>query len=142
MTFNLKARHVLLVATLLTVPAAGLAQNQVENQANQVAQEAQDLQEASNNLSAAVDAEQQANDDGFATAEGDRAGREDRRDDGDDDSGKWGLLGLLGLAGLLGLRRRDHDHHHHHVDRDYDRGTTRTGTTAGTRGQGGTDNRL
>ncbi len=132
MTFRLKTRHALLAAALITAPGAALAQNDVDAQANQVAAEAQDLTQASNDLATTLD--QQAAD--AAIADGENRDRDrDRR--GDDDGFPWGLLGLLGLAGLLGMKRRDDDHRR--VDRtDYDRTAgTRTGTTTG-----GTDGRL
>ena len=139
MIFKLGTKHALVAASLIMAPGVALAQNQVEAQANKVAAEAKDLQQATNTLSATVQ-----NQDGDATAarhDGDDRDRHHDRDD-DGDSGKWGLLGLLGLAGLLGLRRRDHDHHHH-VDRDYDRTTTTAGTTRTSRGtDAGTDTRL
>jgi MYXO-CTERM domain-containing protein len=130
MTFRLKTRHALLAAALITAPGVALAQNDVDAQANQVAAEAQDLTQASNDLATTLD--QQAADAAIADGE-DR----DRERDRDDDDFPWGLLGLLGLAGLLGLKRRDDDHHR--ADRtDFDRTAgTRTGTTAG-----GTDPRL
>ncbi|CAN5250860.1 hypothetical protein BH24PSE1_BH24PSE1_08610 [soil metagenome] len=130
MTFRLKTRHALLAAAVITAPGAALAQNNVEAQANQVAAEAQDLTQASNDLATTLD--QQAADAAIADGE-DR----DRERDRDDDDFPWGLLGLLGLAGLLGMKRRDDDHRR--VDRtDYDRTAgTRTGTTTG-----GTDGRL
>ncbi len=126
MTFRLKTRHALLAAALITAPGVALAQNDVDAQANQVAAEAQDLTQASNDLATTLD--QQA-------ADGAIADGEDR--DRDDDDFPWGLLGLIGLAGLLGMKRRDDDHKR--VDRtDYDRTAgTRTGTTTG-----GTDGRL
>ncbi|MDQ3482492.1 MAG: WGxxGxxG-CTERM domain-containing protein [Pseudomonadota bacterium] len=131
MTFRLKTRHALLAAALITAPGAALAQNNVEAQANQVAAEAQDLTQASNDLSTTLD--QQAAEEA-AIADGEDR---DRERDRDDDDFPWGLLGLLGLAGLLGMKRRDDDHRR--VDRtDYDRTAgTRTGTTTG-----GTDGRL
>ena len=133
MTHFSKTKCALLASALLIAPAAALAQNDVNDQANRVAEEAQDLQQATNTLTQTV-----ANDADAAAAAG-RDGDRDRDHDDDDDGGKWGLLGLLGLAGLLGLKRRDD----RHVDRrDYDR-TTTTGTTTrgGTRGTD-TDTRL
>ncbi len=104
MTFTSKRRHALLAAAaILALPGAALAQNDVTDQVETVAEEANDLQQASNDLSAAVAEDQNAATDAAAA---DATGERDR-DDGDDDSGKWGLLGLLGLAGLLGKKRRD-----------------------------------
>lgn len=130
-----------LIATPIVAPAAALAKDPVEAQANKVAAKAQDLQVATNKLDAEV-ANAQANDAGAGTAATDRdRDRDNRRGDrdGDDDAnGKWGLLGLLGLAGLLGLRRRDNDHQGHvHGNRrdDLDRSARtapRTGTGMGT----------
>ena len=140
MTYKLRTRHALLAAAaLVALPGAALAQNDVEAQANQVAAEAQDLAQASNELANTVDT-QQAADEGAAAGEG-REGEGDREDrrDRDDKDFPWGLLGLLGLAGLLGLKRRDD--HHHHVDRHDRMGGPGTGTTTGT-ARGGTDTRL
>ena len=134
-----KTRQALLAAALLVTPAAALAQNDVTAQANQVAEEAQDLQQASNALATTVAQEQETADRDAARDDG-----RDRHDRDEDDGFPWGLLGLLGLAGLLGLKRRDDDHRRHvDVDRrDYDR-TTTTGTSTGTRGTGAdTDTRL
>lgn len=125
MTFRLKTRHALLAAALVAAPGAALAQNDVEGQANQVAAEAQDLQQASDNLTNTVETDQLAADDADAARDGE--GDRDRGRDGDDDF-PWGLLGLLGLAGLLGLKGRDKDDHR----RDYDRTATGTRTTADT----------
>ena len=120
MTYKLKAKHALLAAALVAAPAAAPAQN-VEDEANQVAAEARDLDQAADQLANTAD-EQAVRDDRADGREG------ERRDD--DDGFPWGLLGLLGLAGLLGLKGRDRDDHH--VDRrDYDRTTTGTRTAAG-----------
>jgi len=135
MTFQRNAIRALLAATALALPAAAMAQSSVDKQANKVAAEAQDLQQAAAKLDNSV---ANTTGDGYAATDNDRDGDHDRgkRHDDDDDSGKWGLLGLLGLAGLLGLKRRDHDHHHvehRDVDRDFDRTTTTGTTTTGTR---------
>lgn len=131
-----KTRAALLASALLAMPAAALAQNEVTDQAEAVADTANQLEQEANTLGNVVTEE---------AAEGtDRAGGADRgdgrgdRDDGD--SGKWGLLGLLGLAGLLGLKRRDdHDHRDH---RGTSTGTTGTRTGTGPGPGTGTDNRL
>ena len=121
MTFKLKTRHALLAAALVTAPAGALAQNDVQAQTNQVAAEAEDLDQAAQELANTTE-QQAARDDAAADGEGDRDG------DRDDKDFPWGLLGLLGLAGLLGLKGRDRDDH---IDRrDYDR-TTGTRTTTG-----------
>ena len=131
MTMITKKQALLAAAAIIAVPGVAVAQNQVEAQANKVAAEAQDLQQATNTLSATV-----ANTADDATREdGDHDGdRRNDRDHDDDDGGKWGLLGLLGLAGLLGLKRRDD---HVHVDRRDHRTTTGTRTGSDT-----TDTRL
>ena len=115
-------------AALIVTPAAAFAQNEVSDQAEVVAEKAEDLQAATNSLTDELaDQEAAAAAANAATADGDRDATDGDRDrDDDDDMGKWGLLGLLGLAGLLGLKRRD-DHIHH--DRHHDNHTTTTGTT-------------
>jgi MYXO-CTERM domain-containing protein len=132
--------HALLAAALLVgVPGAAVAKDQVAAQANKVAAEAKDLQQATNSLDATV-ANSQDNDRANAKAyDNDKDRDGDRHHDGDDDLGKWGLLGLLGLAGLLGLRRRDHDHVHY--DRRDDLAATRPGSRTGA-GPDTTDTRL
>lgn len=120
-------------AALIVTPAAALAQNDVTEQAQEVAEQAEELQAATNTLTQEVADQRAADTAANAGADGDG----DRRDrDDDDDSGKWGWLGLLGLAGLLGLRRRD-DHVHHDHRRDHDRSTT-SGTTTGSATRSGT----
>ena len=113
-------------AALIVTPAAAFAQNEVSDQAAEVADKAQDLEAATNSLTEEVAGQQAAAADTATNAAAD--GDADDRDD-DDDMGKWGWLGLLGLAGLLGLRRRDD--HVHHDRRETDR-TTTTGTGADT----------
>ena len=146
-----RTKALLAGAVLVAVPGVALAKDPVESQANKVAAEAKDLQQATNKLhstlanqqdDAAVNSNGNAADNGYANGnDNDR----DRRHDGDhdDDTGKWGLLGLLGLAGLLGLKRRDHDHtdRHLHVDRRDDVAGTRTGRGTGL-GTDTTDTRL
>lgn len=121
-----KTKAALLASALLVMPGVALAQTQgsedVNAQAQTVAQTADQLQQEANALSNVV-GEEQAIDEAAGDA---RDG--DDRGDGDDDSGKWGLLGLLGLAGLLGLKRREDDHRDHRDHRD----TTGTGTRTGT----------
>jgi MYXO-CTERM domain-containing protein len=134
-----KTKAALLASALLVMPGAALAQNEVSQQANALAGQAEELQMEANLLSNVVADDAQltadaADMDGDGVADGDR-------DDDDGDSGRWGLLGLLGLAGLLGLKRRDDDHAH--VDRDHR--TTSAGTTTtrpGTRTGTDTDPRL
>ena len=121
-----KASLFLAAAVLAGAPAAAFAKDPVAAQANRVAAEAQDLQQATNKLDATL-ANSDDNDRANATSYDNDSDR-DRHHDGD--AGKWGLLGLLGLAGLLGLRRRDHDHVR--VDRRDDLGATRTGPRTGT----------
>ena len=128
MTRIARTTQALLATALVAAPATALAQNSVEKQVNAVAEEAKDLQAATNSLNNKLEAEQRNNDaaaaaaatDGHGDRDGDRDGDRGRdRDDDDDDGGKWGLLGLLGLAGLLGLRRNDHHHHDHRDHRDH-----------------------
>jgi MYXO-CTERM domain-containing protein len=122
--------HVLVAAAVLAgMPAAALAKDPVAAQANQVAAEAQDLQQATNKLDATL-ANNQDNGGANASSYGNDNDGDRDRDHDDGDSGKWGLLGLLGLAGLLGLRRRDHDHVR--VDRRDDIDAARTGRRTGT----------
>lgn len=111
MSFIRKSKHLLLACALVAAPSGVIAQNSIDDQANKVAEEAEDLQRASNQLSQTVAENQNA----VRDAE-DRSSSSRDHDDGDDDgdSGRWGLLGLLGLAGLLGLKRQNRDH-------DYDR---------------------
>lgn len=119
---KLSTRTTTFVAAIaLAIPSAAIAQENMADEANAVAETAEQLEQDANGLSTA--AVNETGRDDAARAD------DDREDRGDDDSGKWGLLGLLGLAGLLGLRRRDDDHRH---DRDDVRTTTtadRTGTT-------------
>ena len=124
MTLTSIRKHALLAAVAIALPGAALAQNEVTEQAEQVAESAEELQAEANKLNDAVTEEAAVAD---ANANLDTAGDGDRRDRDhdrdDDDGGKWGLLGLLGLAGLLGMRRRDNDVHVHRdttVDRDRD----------------------
>lgn len=126
MIINLRTRPVLLAAVFAALPTAVLAQdNMVDDQANRVAAEAQELEQAATTLDNRVaEAALASANDAAAYPGSDNYGR-DRG--GDDDHGKWGLLGLLGLAGLLGLKRRDDA-----LDRDRRTTTTTTGT-AGTR---------
>ncbi len=98
----------LVAAAVVCMPSAGFAQNAVTDQANRVAEQAQELQQETDQLTNAVAEEQARN----ATSANTQR-EQDRDDEDDDDSGKWGLLGLLGLAGLLGLKRRDHSHDGH-----------------------------
>jgi len=130
MTSNTKAA--LLASALLLMPGAALAQNEVSQQANAVADQAEQLEMEANTLSNTIGDEALAAD--AADADGDGVADGDRDDD-DGDSGRWGLLGLLGLAGLLGLKRRDDDH----VRVDRDNRTTSTGTTTRTGTRTGTD---
>ena len=98
------SRHALIAGALLAMPVAATAQTEeVADQANAVAEQAQELQQEANRLTNVTADENQRADEGTADADA----RADH-DDGDDDF-DWGLLGLLGLAGLLGLKRRD-DH--------------------------------
>lgn len=114
-------------AALIVTPAAAFAQNEVSDQAEVVAEKAEDLQAATNSLTDELASQEAAAAAANAAVDGDRDATDGDRDrDDDDDMGKWGLLGLLGLAGLLGLKRRD-DHLHH--DRRHDNHTTDTGTT-------------
>lgn len=125
-----KSHLLLTAAVLIGMPGIAAAKDPVAAQANKVAAEAQDLQQATNKLDATLGNSQ---DNDRANATGYDNGRDrdrDHDDDGDDDHGKWGLLGLLGLAGLLGLRRRDHDHVRY--DRRDDLDATRTGRRTGT----------
>lgn len=131
MISNTKAA--LLASALLLMPGAALAQNEVSQQANAVADQAAQLEMEANTLSNTVGDDVLAAD--ATDADGDGIADGDRDDDDDGDSGRWGLLGLLGLAGLLGLKRRDDDHVH--VDRD--NRTTSTGTTTRTGTRTGTD---
>ncbi|MEJ7776674.1 MAG: hypothetical protein WKF52_04655 [Sphingomicrobium sp.] len=132
-----KTKAALLASALLVMPGAALAQNEVSQQANALADQAEELQMEANLLSNVVADDAQLTADAAdmdGVADGDR-------DDDDGDSGRWGLLGLLGLAGLLGLKRRDDDHAQ--VDRDHR--TTSAGTTTtrpGTRTGTDTDPRL
>ena len=119
---KLSLRSTLLVTAIaLTLPSAAFAQENVVDQANAVADTAQQLEQEANTLSNVAATET------AETAREEDARDEDNRRDGDDDF-PWGLLGLLGLAGLLGLKGRDRDDR---IDRDYTRTTTadRTGTT-------------
>ena len=124
MTLASIRKHAVLAAVAIALPSAALAQNEVTEQANQVAETAQELQQEANALNNAVTEEAalaDANANLDTTADGDLT--DDARDGDDDDGGKWGLLGLLGLAGLLGMKRRDNDVHVHRdttVDRDRD----------------------
>ena len=141
MNFKLKTKHALLAAALLAAPGVAFADNDVADQANKVTAEAQDLQQASNNLAMTVDQQSAGDNVRAADNDGDRS-----HSDGDDHDGfPWGLLGLLGVAGLFGLKRREDDHHHHVDHRDYDpaatrttAGTNKTGTTGTTTGTTGT----
>jgi MYXO-CTERM domain-containing protein len=117
--FNHRATQLWIAAALVSAPSITFAQESVTDQANRVAEQAQELQQETNELTNAV-AEQRA--ENVATAQnGTAEDRDDRDDRDDDDSGNWGLLGLLGLAGLLGLKRRT-DHYDRHVG-DRDRGS-------------------
>lgn len=109
-------KHVLLAAVAIALPGAALAQNDVTDQADQVAETARELEQEANALGTAVTEDAQLADDSL---DGDL-------NDRDGDEGKWGLLGLLGLAGLLGLRRRDDrdDHIRTNTTRDTTRDTT------------------
>ena len=115
MSFTRTSKHLLLASALIALPSAAIGQSSIDDQANKVAEEAQDLKQASNQLSQTVAENQNAARD----AEDGTTSTRDHDDDDDDDSGKWGLLGLLGLAGLLGLKRqnRDHDHDRDRVNR-------------------------
>jgi len=89
-------KWIVMAAAVASLPAVAWAQNDLAEKADQVTQEAQEVQ-------------QQADD--LANSQGTQyAAREE--DDGFD----WGLLGLLGLAGLLGLRKKDDDRGDVHVD--------------------------
>lgn len=105
MNFASIKKQALLAAVAVALPGAALAQNEVTDQANQVAETAQQLEQEAGALDNIV-TEEAALADAVAndTLDGDL---NDRDDDGDE--GKWGLLGLLGLAGLLGMKRRDND---------------------------------
>ena len=128
-TLSKNSRLLLAGAMIAVVPGAAMAKDPVAAQANKVAAEAQDLQQASNKLDAEV-ANAQGSDDTTANRTDNDNDNDGDRGDHDDGHGNWGLLGLLGLAGLLGLRRRDHDHVHY--DRRDDLDATRTGRRAGT----------
>lgn len=144
MTFNLKASHALLAASLIALPGAALAQDKaVDKQAKVVASEAKQLQQATGKLDNAVANANANNAVVNDDANNNAAAANYDANDGDHDGyrhdhhghGNWGLLGLLGLAGLLGLRRRDdRDRVYATTDRrDYDDGRV-AGTTT-TRGR-------
>ena len=112
----------LLAAAALATPAPSVAQD-VADQANAVAETAQELQQEANTLANVTE--------DAVLDDRDVRGDDGRADDRDDDDGfPWGLLGLLGLAGLLGLKRNDRDRDRY--DPDHARTTTtadRTGST-------------
>jgi MYXO-CTERM domain-containing protein len=101
-------------ATLALLPAPAMAKDDLADRANQLAEQANEVQAKAGELANdAVTAD--------AARDGDRAQAGDRegataasaREEDDGDGGNWGLLGLLGLAGLLGLRRRPDTHAAH-----------------------------
>lgn len=102
MKLNLKA--VLLSTALLTLmPAAAIAQEDLADRANKLAEQAADVQEEAGDL--ANDVIEAENQEAVALEDQETLTTDDGRADNDGDSdGNWGLLGLLGLAGLLGLR--------------------------------------
>ena len=105
-------KHACIAAALLAMPVSVSAQNQVEDQANAVAEQARELEQETNELTNVV-AEENERTGQVATG--------DARDEDDNDDFDWGLLGLLGLAGLLGLKGRDRRDVHVDARRDTDR---------------------
>ena len=110
-------RTALLAAAIVAVTphAPALAQSDVKERAEEIAEQANAVQKEAGELAndvAATEGRDEADRDGAANAAA-AGDRDDGDRNGDGDGGKWGLLGLLGLAGLLGLRRRDN---HVHTD--------------------------
>lgn len=102
-------RHAVVAGALLLVPPAAIAKDDLARRANQLAEQANEVQAKAGALAQDAVNAQAANesrsDDAANGRTGDRAAVQ-KGDDGS--SGKLGLLGLLGLAGLLGLRKTHH----------------------------------
>ena len=97
-------RTALASAAILALAAPAWAQDDLADKANELAEQANDVQARAGalaNEATARDAERE----GAAADAANAAGIADGDDDDDGDGGRWGLLGLLGLAGLLGLRK-------------------------------------
>ena len=91
-------------AALATLSAPAIAKDDLADRANELAEQANDVQAQAGALAnEARDA--QAERDGVVRDDDGVAGTRDRDDDHDF---PWGILGLLGLAGLAGLRRPAH----------------------------------
>lgn len=87
-------KHALVAGAVLALaPASAVAQNEVAEKADDVAQQAAEVERQADSL--ANDVTEDAGNQQYAA-----------REENDDDF-PWGLLGLLGLAGLLGLNRKD-----------------------------------
>lgn len=110
---RLPLRGALASAALLALAAPALAQDDLADKANALAEQANDVQERAGALAnEALEADAAREGDRRDGVDGAAANAADAVDDGDDDggdSGRWGLLGLLGLAGLLGLRKKADD---------------------------------
>ncbi|MFL6843833.1 MAG: WGxxGxxG family protein [Allosphingosinicella sp.] len=103
---NTKLNRALAAVALLALASPVYAKGDVRKRAEEIAEQANDVQQQAGELANDVANAEATDDRDSATRAGTVDNRQDRDDD-DGDGGKWGLLGLLGLAGLLGLRRRD-----------------------------------
>jgi opacity protein-like surface antigen len=106
------ARNALAATALLALsPSAAFAQEDVKERVQDLAEQANEVQQSAGELANEVANAQDTRDGeaaraGDTDADGNRAEAREGRDH-DGDGFDWGLLGLLGLAGLLGLKRRD-----------------------------------
>lgn len=110
---KLSFRGALASAALVALAAPAWAQDDLADKANELAEQANDVQARAGALAnEALDAEAARDSDRDRDRDGvdGAVANSVDDDDGDDDSGKWGLLGLLGLAGLLGLRKKNDAH--------------------------------
>lgn len=108
---SISLKAALLGAAFALSAAPALAQEDVKERAEELAQQANDVQAQAGALANEVaNAENETAAraaDGEDGARGEAGEARAATDDGEDDGFDWGLLGLLGLAGLLGLKRRD-----------------------------------
>jgi hypothetical protein len=102
----------MIAAAIALLPAPALAKDNLAERAQDLAAQANDVQEQAGalaNEAANADATREGSADAADLGDGNanRGTNASARDDGD--GFPWGLLGLLGLAGLLGLKRNDRD---------------------------------